>query len=137
MTMRGQFLFVQEKTLGELNDLTFEAIDQGIKKVQEGPIKVNFNESEENEEFEIEFTVKIELSQLDGKALAVGLGLQGAFCTMCKCSSIEAQNPERIKQLFRIERTIESIQQLYEDLVEEDEDGNELVGVDLLGTTPC
>jgi hypothetical protein len=115
------------KDTRELNDLTFEAIDQGIKKVQEETINLNYTESEENEDFEIEFTVKIELSQLDGKALAVGLGLQGAYCTMCKCSSAESQSPERIKQLFRIERNIESIQQLYEDLVVEDEDGNEFI----------
>jgi hypothetical protein len=115
------------KDTKELNDLTFEAIDQGIIKVHEGAIPITFTSSNDNEEFEIEFVVKIELSQLDGKALAAGLGLQGAFCTMCKCSASDAQKPERIQQLFRIERSIESVQQLYDDLVETDEDGNEFI----------
>ena len=79
------------------------------------------------EEFDIKFTVKIELSQLDGKALVTGLGLLGCFCTMCECTATEAKDPARIIQLFRIERTIESVQQLYEELVEEDEDGNEYI----------
>ena len=115
------------KDTRELNDLTFEAIDQGIQKVHNEPILICYNTNEDNGEFEIEFTVKIELSQLDGKALATALGLQGSFCTMCKVSAADAQNPERIKQLFRIERSIESVQQLYEELVETDEDGNEYI----------
>ena len=95
------------KDTRELNALTFEAIDSGIENVHNGPVHIIYPDTDDSEEFDIKFTVKVELSQLDGKALATGLGLLGCFCTMCKCTAAEAKDPSRIKQLFRIERSIE------------------------------
>ena len=68
--------------------------------------------------------INIDVSQLDGKAISVSLGLGGAYCTGCTVSEEDAKNPERIKELFRFNRSIQNIQQVFEELAETDEDGN-------------
>lgn len=62
------------------------------------------------------FTINILITQLDGKAYIMTLGIGGAFCTQCIVSLKDAQNPERIQELFTIDRSIFSINDLYDSL---------------------
>ena len=72
-----------------------------------------------------EFKVKLEfdLSQLDGKALEQGSGQKGSYCTACTCSDKDAKNVDRISQGFPMDKSIEFIQDFFDTLIEENDDG--------------
>ncbi len=59
--------------------------------------------------------------------MAVSLGLGGAYCTGCTVSEEDGKNLDRIKQFFRFDRAIEHIHQVFDDLVQTDEDGNKYI----------
>ena len=76
---------------------------------------------------ELSFEINIKMTQLDGKAVSMGTGLQGAYCSMCTTSEEEGKNIERIRNGFTIDRCVADNLALFESLVLTDEDGNEYV----------
>jgi hypothetical protein len=104
---------------------TLKEIEIGVEKLKD-PLNLTLKKSD-GKEFTVEAKIKIDVSQLDGKALAVSLGLGGAYCTGCTASEEDGKNLERIKQLFHFDRSIENIQQIFDDLVETDADGNSYI----------
>ena len=65
--------------------------------------------------------------QIDGKVICQLVGLNGSFCTCCTASLEDAHNPVLIANGFEIDRTIDDIWELFNSLVEYDEDGNEVI----------
>jgi len=104
---------------------TLKEIEMGVEKLKD-PFNLSLKKSNGNE-LRVEAKITIDVSQLDGKALAVSLGLGGAYCTGCTTSEEDGKNPDRIKQLFRFNRSIENIQQTFDDLVQVDADGNSFI----------
>ena len=76
---------------------------------------------------ELSFEINIKMTQLDGKAVSMGTGLQGAYCSMCKTSEEEGKNIERIRNGFTIDRCVADNLALFESLLQTDEDGNEYI----------
>lgn len=65
--------------------------------------------------------------QIDGKVVCQLLGLNGSYCTCCTASPEDGHNPVLIANGFEVDRTIEDIWELFNFLVEYDEDGNEVI----------
>jgi hypothetical protein len=61
---------------------------------------------------------------MDGKAQVVILGLGGCYCTCCTAIEIEGKNADIIRQVFSIDWTIEQLHELFEDLVDPEDDEN-------------
>ena len=83
-------------------------------------------------------TVKVDFHpcQFDGKCLEDSTGLKGAYCTQCKTLRKDGKDPKRIKQWFTIDRTIDEVWQLFDDLSNEaDEVDLSISSSDRLGLT--
>ena len=103
---------------------TLQEIEEGCKELTENNLSITFKESDGSSLSKCT-KVEIDISQLDGKAISVGLGLGGSYCTGCTVSEEEGKNPDRIKEYFKFDRSVQNIHQIFEDLVETDEFGNE------------
>ena len=102
---------------------TLQEIEEGCKELTENNLSITFKESDGSSLSKCT-KVEIDISQLDGKAISVGLGLGGSYCTGCTVSE-EGKNPDRIREYFKFDRSVQNIHQIFEDLVETDEFGNE------------
>ena len=73
------------------------------------------------------YNIKLEgaMRMVDGKVRAAFSGLGGAFCFMCDCTREEANDKDRIEEGFTINRNPEETKQLWDNLCEIDEDGEE------------
>jgi hypothetical protein len=105
---------------------TLNHIETGIEDVTKNPLRINLSHPDLSD-FSVVAKIKIDVSQLDGKAVSVSLGLGGAYCTGCTVSEEEAKNPERIRELFRFNRSIQNIRQVFEELSETDSEGNQQI----------
>ena len=76
-------------------------------------------------------TLSFDLSQLDGKALAEGSGQRGSYCTCCTVSADDAKDVSKIKNGFPIDKSIESLQDLF-DMLNDEQEGISTFGGDFL-----
>ena len=103
----------------------FEVLDSEVDAIQKQPLKITYKIDDRR--ITREFSVKMKMSQLDGKCINVGTGCQGSYCSMCHCTETEGKQIERIEQKFSIERCVASTKALYESLVQQDKWGNEFI----------
>ena len=69
---------------------------------------------------QIPLKVNVASTMMDMKAAHLYLGLGGAYCDLCDTSRQLARDPNRVEQGFEINRTIEDLHRLFEDLVQDD-----------------
>ena len=67
-----------------------------------------------------EVKVKIISLMMDMKAANLYLGLGGAYCDLCTCSKEQCLDPERIEVGWTINREIEDLFNLFNELEQED-----------------
>ena len=103
----------------------YKVLDQDIKSVQGQTFEAQYKV--DGEDRLVKFSVKVKATQLDGKCIQTGTGLQGAYCTMCKLSASEAKDLARIERGFIIDRDVDETRELFESLKEVDEDGEEFI----------
>ena len=65
------------------------------------------------------FHINVAATCLDRKASNLYLGIGGAYCDLCTCSKQQGCNENFIQEGFKIDRNIESMQQVFIDLVDE------------------
>ena len=73
------------------------------------------------------FRIYITMSQVDTKMIKMITGLTGAYCTSCTISEADAHKIDNIKQGFKINRSIEKMKNLYEEISLLDDDGVEFI----------
>ena len=74
-----------------------------------------------------EFEIQLELTLLDGKGKAQASGLGGAYCLSCTTSIDDAHNPDKIREGFLMDRTMESLKENFVLLAQPDPDTGELI----------
>ena len=74
-----------------------------------------------------EFTIELKQTQLDGKAKAQATGLGGAYCLSCTTSMDDAHNPDKIREGFLMDRTMESLKENFMLLAQPDPETGELI----------
>ena len=77
--------------------------------------------------FTATFRLNITMSQVDTKMIKMITGLTGAYCTSCTSSEADAHKLSNISQGFKINRSIENMKNLYEEISLLDEDGVEFI----------
>ena len=94
----------------ELVEACWTEIHKGMEELKDEPPEIMINETR------VKFHVNIKWSQIDGKLRTMSLGIGGAACTLCFSSQADIQNLTKINDGFKIERTLESIQETFDKL---------------------
>ena len=86
-------------------------MDQEIKELMEKGVNIELETGQK-----IPCECKIELFLVDGKAVKVGTGCGGAYCLVCTYSQDEAKSIERIELGFEINRTMDDMMTVFNEL---------------------
>ena len=94
----------------------YPQIEQEFKEIQENGLIIKLDGRKE---------IKVNLltckgSQMDGKMISNLMGILGAYCSMCNTSMKEAHQKEEIKNGFPINRSLEEIMEISEQLMDEE-----------------
>ena len=98
-----------------------DALDIGIYQGKHNENIFNFGS------FRARFKIHIELCQIDTKMIKNLSGVTVAYCTACKASESEAHNEENVANGFKMNRTIQNMEQLYNELKVIDSNGEEFI----------
>ena len=96
--------------------------DKAYKRFEQGPIIAEISKGTFRE-----FNVELLLTHLDGKAKAQATGLGGAYCIQCTTTSADANNPEKVREGFLMDRTMESLQENFVLLAEPHPETGDLI----------
>jgi len=105
----------------ELVDKFVSQLDSEMKLIQETPLPIKVMG------IEVLRKVKCIMSQLDGKCVQMTSGLGGGYCMACDASWKESVSLEKIMNGFPINRSISQCQSIFEDLVETNSEGREVI----------
>ena len=72
------------------------------------------------DDVEVPLKVNVVSHMMDLKAAHLCLGLTGAYCDLCGVSRPLCHDPSRVEEGFEITRTVNNLQNLFQELVQED-----------------
>ena len=97
------------------------SLDIGMFQGQTNDHTINFGT------FTAAFRINIIMSQVDTKMIKMISGLTGAYCTSCTISESDAHSIPNITRGFKIDRSIDKMKSLYDEISLIDEHGVEFV----------